>query len=154
MGMFSIFLYTKKGITYDDVIDALKNEFKNKKKIQYDTRTTKGLNYSGFGYGEQYSEYFIMYFDSNTSMLDAEMSLTEEELAKVPFVGHWLCIDFRNEEYAKRIVECLLPLYPEMYVEDDYGSIFSASEYLKTPYTYESTTHKIGEYFDPNNKCD
>lgn len=142
--MNSIFLYTKTGIAYKDAIETIRKTFSNKKKVRFDGILKDDYYEADFSYGSTFDMFWIR-FTPNNSMLDDEILLTKEELALIPFVGYWTCIDYWNEENAKKVVECLLPLYPEMYVDNDYGSIVPASEYLKAPIIIEK---RPDHYYD------
>lgn len=70
----------------------------------------------------------------------------------IPFDGYYVYVYFWNDEYAKRLVECLLPIYSKMIVDDDNGNIVSGANYLKTKYIHNFLHARKGEYYNPNNK--
>lgn len=151
--MDSIFLFTKTGITYENTIETIKKEFHHKGKIRADIKPHDETEEAFFSYGSDLNSVSI-YFSPLQTTDDSDLAVLKEEKGPLPFDGYWMVVDYWNEEYTKRVVECLLPLYPEMYVFDDENSIIPGSDYLKLPYQHNFKNHEKGTYYDPNNKSD
>lgn len=71
-----------------------------------------------FAYGQNKAFDIIgfTFYDNQRIFGENDLFLSEEEKALIPFDGYYMYIDFWNDEYAKRLVECLLPIYPKCWL--------------------------------------
>lgn len=148
-----IVLYTKTPITYEKTIGALRGEFPIKRRILADTPPSE--NYNGqfcYGVDSSFDEIWLTFEPNQKIFEENDLLLSDEEKTLIPFDGYYVYVYFWNDEYAKRLVECLLPIYPEMLVDDDNGNIVSGANYLKSQYIHNFLHARKGEYYDPNNK--
>lgn len=126
--MKGITLITSKGLTYEKAASVIKNEFKDL-KIECDEKPN-GVE-EGYLYLGKSPKSLIINF-SPTDRLSGDDGFEESELQRIPFEPFATDVDFRLYSVARRLVNAILTLFPDLYVCDDQeGFLGTGAEFLE-----------------------
>lgn len=130
--MRDFYFYTNRPITAQDCFDSLSNKIKN-------IRGTNNLDEIQISVGGKWRSYLWFY----NERLEDGVYESEEELEsdkkripiKEPYINFFET--YRSVD-AKRFIEVLMKIYPELYIDVDEADFWSgtAQEYLDTEFDY------------------
>jgi len=113
--MKGITLITRQGLSYNEGAPIIKKEFS---ELQLTSDEKPQNEEEGCLYFGKTPNCLIVYFSPN-DILSEEEGFTKDELQRIPFVPHATDVNFRRYGVVLRLIEALLPSFPELYVLDD-----------------------------------
>lgn len=121
--MKEISLFTRTKITADKVAAKIIDSYKWKMRIVQNDETEIFLGYSPY-------EFYIVFSDS-CDINDPDCLFEESDKKQIPFDNPQVNeIYFHDDEVAKYVISVILTEYPELYLMDDDGNVFSASSFI------------------------